>query len=118
MARFTALSGPPETVANATSDAGSPVRSARVPVRKPDGHDATGPFLPLDPHPQERPAQARSQALDAYRMAVESIDTKIREDWLKVANLWEQLAAEYQRIAATMPGSRLDETTKPWTSRF
>jgi hypothetical protein len=52
---------------------------------------------------------ARREALEAYRMAAESIDSRSREDWLKVAALWEELAGEYQRVLATMPGSRLDE---------
>jgi hypothetical protein len=51
---------------------------------------------------------ARREALAAYQMASESFDTKIREDWLRVAVLWEQLAGEYGRLLATSPGSRID----------
>ncbi|HEX4157134.1 MAG TPA: hypothetical protein VHY79_01550 [Rhizomicrobium sp.] len=51
---------------------------------------------------------ARREALAAYRTASESLDTRLREDWLRVAALWEQLAAEYQRLLATSPGSPVD----------
>jgi hypothetical protein len=38
------------------------------------------------------------QALEARQKAAECIDNRSREEWLKVAGMWDELITEYQRI--------------------
>ena len=46
----------------------------------------------------QRIEYARRQALGAYERASECIDTRMRNEWLKAADMWEELAAQYERL--------------------
>ena len=44
---------------------------------------------------RERIARASRQAVDARERALESGDLRAKEEWLKIARMWEELAHEY-----------------------
>jgi hypothetical protein len=41
---------------------------------------------------------ARRQSLDAHKAALHCISNNVREEWLKAARMWDELADEYERI--------------------
>ena len=48
---------------------------------------------------RERIESADRQAADARTRALECADQRMKEQWMAVALLWEQLANEYREIA-------------------
>jgi hypothetical protein len=52
---------------------------------------------------------ARRQARDAYARAEKPLDTQMREEWLRVAAMWEALATEYQRFSETSTATLLTD---------
>ena len=49
----------------------------------------------------QRIEYARRQALDAYEQAARCMDNRMRDEWLKAAHLWEQLADQYTWLLKT-----------------
>jgi hypothetical protein len=50
---------------------------------------------------------ARRQAVDAYDHASDSMDTRIRDEWLKTACMWEKLVRQYELLLSlSEPGRR------------
>jgi hypothetical protein len=41
---------------------------------------------------------ARRQILDAHEHAEACLDNRIRDEWLKAAGMWEQVAAQYELL--------------------
>jgi hypothetical protein len=44
---------------------------------------------------------ARRQALNAYERAAECIDNHLKEEWLRVARMWEELDRAYSDLQRT-----------------
>jgi len=46
---------------------------------------------------------ARRKALNAYRKAQESLDNRKREEWLKAARQWDQIAEQHVLLLEDKP---------------
>jgi len=54
---------------------------------------------------------ARREALDAYQKSIECIDNATRDEWLRAAKMWDEIAAQYEKLLKIEARRQISDTS-------